>query len=77
LVRNQFFNGIETPRVANTKIARQRGCGFSVILVGTVHAEHICIANATPRLKMKSRNETTADESYTEPAICHCLKIRS
>src|SRR5712671_7300636 len=45
-----------------------------MVAVWAVHTEHIGIAHAYPRLNMKARYETAADESYSEPPGWHQFK---
>src|SRR5260221_11941658 len=68
---NHLFNRIECPRVTHAKPSGEIGCRFSMLAVWTVHTEHIGIAHAYPRLNMKARYESAADESYSEPLKWH------
>src|SRR6266436_5860093 len=68
---NHLFNRIECPRVTHAKPSGEIGCRFSMLAVWTVHTEHIGIAHAYPRLNMKARYESAADESYSEPPGIH------
>jgi hypothetical protein len=69
--RNYLFNRTECPGVTDAKPLGQIGCRFSVLAVRAVHTEHIGIAHAYPRLNMKARYESAADESNSEPAGSH------
>jgi hypothetical protein len=68
---NHLFNRIECPGVTHAKPAGEIGCRFSVLAVWAVHTEHIGIAHAGPRLNVKARYESAADESNSEPAGSH------
>jgi hypothetical protein len=66
-----LFNRIECPGVTHAKPAGKIGCRLSMLGVRTVYAEHIGIADADPRLNVKARHESAADESNTESPSCH------
>src|SRR6266850_4526143 len=68
---NHLFNRIECAAVTQTKPAGEIGGRLSMLAVWTVNAEHISIAYADPRLNMKARHKSAADESHSEFASSH------
>src|SRR5260370_21352252 len=71
---NHLFNRIECPGVTHAKPAGVIGCRISMLAVPTVYPEHIGIAHANPRLNVKARYKSAADEAHSEPTVRHRLK---